>query len=307
MSTSSITALSHIAQGNSSARRLSLLSHENLLPTVFAAAALHPKELPVQAAAANLLAALAQGSTECKVALLACPLVLPFLTACVGNAVLPLTLRGASCTATRLLLTDSAALAAALAAAEAEEAEGKAAEAPLQAQQQRRLHLQLTSGALAAALQSALLTHEEGIAGEAALSLAQLVSVSRAVREGSGSGCSSHTAAQGGGPAPSPPTPMHHHRLEDGTECACVAVVSAFTASLKAQLTCKGASLRELQSISEALAEVAGGSAGCKAEVLLAGGGAAVLGVLQRLGVADERVTKVLITLWPELAAGALF
>jgi hypothetical protein len=100
---------------------------------------------------------------------------------------------------------------------------------------------------------------------------------------------------------------QQRHTLEDGTECVCVAVARALTASLSPQLTRKGISLSKLQSISEALVEVASGSAGCKAEVLHAGGGAAVLRALKTLGVTDERVTKALIVLSPELAAGALY
>ena len=96
--------------------------------------------------------------------------------------------------------------------------------------------------------------------------------------------------------------------LEDGAPCACVTVARALTASLTAQLERKVAPLLwELQAISEALVAVAGGSEGCKAEVLLAGGDAAVLGALRRLGVADERVTKALTTLRPELAGRAMY
>ena len=41
--------------------------------------------------------------------------------------------------------------------------------------------------------------------------------------------------------------------------------------------------------------------------MLLAGGDKAVLVALRRLGVTDERVTKALITLRPELAGGAMY
>ena len=79
--------------------------------------------------------------------------------------------------------------------------------------------------------------------------------------------------------------------------------------ALTASLTAKGrgkVALKELQAISEAVVEVAAGSAGCKGEVLLAGADAAILGALRHLGVADARVTAALITLKPELAGGAL-